>query len=198
MCGPGPDKEGPTYDQQVQADINQQMWDYYQKNYKPLVQKYAATATDSGTLDLEKKKVSGQINADVMKKASPVSSTNAVANQKKMIDLADVKSSAEVSGEDSTKARQIGKQMNVINIGRGQTTKTMAGLNELAAMSVDSAIQDKEREMKTEAVNENAVGSAVGAVAAGALKGYGLYGKGLTVSPKSEYEAELDYYGYGK
>ena len=66
------------------------------------------------------------------------------------------------------------KEQNIINIGRGQQTKAMSGLDELASMSVQSAIEDKEREEQLAASEENAIGSAVGTVAAvgayGAMK----------------------------
>lgn len=165
MCGPGPDKQGPTYDQVVQADINEQMWDYYQKNYKPLVVQYSKNVSDPVTLDRETKQVAGKINADVMKLAKPVSPTSSIANQKNIMDVADVNANSQITGKAAAKMRQMGKMQNVINIGRGQTTKAMAGLDELASMSVDAAIRDKERDQRSEAVTENAIGSTIGAVA---------------------------------
>lgn len=165
MCGPPPDKQGPTYDQIVQAQINNEMWNYYQQNYKPVIDKYITNVTDQTTVDREKKQVAGKVNADVMKQAKPVSPTSTIANQKHMMNVADVNAEAQVAGSSAAKARKLGQQQNIINIGRGQTTKAMAGLDEMASMSVDTALRAKEREMRTEAATENAVGSTIGAAA---------------------------------
>ena len=171
MCGPPPDKIGPTYDQEVQADINNKMWDHYQKNYAPVRDKYIASRTDPKSTEAEKKQVAGRVNADVMKQVKPASATNAVVNARDMSGVADVKASAEQLGEAGVKAKQIGDEENIINMGKGQATKTMSGLDTLAGMSVASAIQDKQREQEVEAAKENAIGSAVGTVAAAGAYG---------------------------
>lgn len=174
MCGPGPDKVGPTYDQRVQADINEKMWDYYQQNYKPLVDKYSKNITDPTSIDLKAKKATGQANADVMKLAKP-SSTSAITNQKTMMDVADVGAAAKQNAEASAKVREIGETQNVINIGRGQTTKAMAGLEQMAALSADEAIRNKQRELEGDALTENAIGAAAGTAAGLAVGGYRRY-----------------------
>jgi hypothetical protein len=184
MCGPGPDKVDKTAAQQAQEKINEQMWRYYQENYKPVLNNYISQVVDPKTTAAETKKATGQINADVMKKASPASPNNALANQKKMMNLADVKSSAEETGKAGVQAHNVGEKQNIINIGRGQNTKALSGLDTLASMSVDTAIKNKQLEEQTEAANENAIGSTIGAVA-GAAAGYGLYGRGLT-QPKDD------------
>lgn len=163
MCGPGPDALKPTGDQIAQAKINAEMWEYYHQNYRPLVLKYSHDATETG--DIRKKQVAGQVNADVMKNAGAVSPTNALTNQKRILDIAEVNADAQSSGKAATKMRQLGETQNVINIGKGQTTRAMAGLDEIASMSVDSAMRSKERDMRTQASMENAVGSTIGAIA---------------------------------
>ena len=174
MCMGGSNQVGPTADQVAQADINQKMWDYYQTNYKPVLDKYIASRTDPKTTEAEKNKVAGQVNADVMKAVKPQSATNSVANAKNLMAVADVKSDDETKGKQGAEAKQMGTEQNIINIGRGQQTKAMSGLDELASMSVQSAVQDKEREEQLAGSEENAIGSAVGTVAAvgayGAMK----------------------------
>ncbi|PKN36606.1 MAG: hypothetical protein CVU62_13895 [Deltaproteobacteria bacterium HGW-Deltaproteobacteria-2] len=171
MCMGGSQQQGPTYDQQVQADINDKMWDYYQTNYKPVISKYIASRTDKGTTAIEKNKMAGQINADVMKAAKPQSATNAVVNTKNMLALADVGADAQVGGKTAVDSKKIAEKQNIINIGRGQTTKTMAGLDELASMSVEDAIRDKAREEEVIATEENAIGSTIGTLAAAGMYG---------------------------
>lgn len=163
MCGSA-DKVEPTLTQQVQAGINQRMWDYYQANYKPLINRYIQNTTSRDVTDAEQKQVAGQINADVMKKAK-ATSLNPVANQKAMINLADTASDAQASGKATSKGRKIGQTLNIINMGRGQTTKAMAGLDEMASMSVSGAMADKERELNLEASTMNSLGAFTGTLA---------------------------------
>jgi hypothetical protein len=183
--GSGSQKIGPTADQKAQSEINVKMWDYYQKEYKPVLSKYIASRTSPLTTEAEKKKVAGQINADVMKTVKPSSATNTVVNAKNTMAAADVEASAQQSGANNVQKRQIGEKLNITNIGRGQTTKAMAGMDELASMSVNEAIQNKARGEEVAAAGENAIGSMVGTVAAA-----GLYGarKNKTLSnPEMEY-----------
>ena len=174
MCG-GNNKVGPTAEQQEAQTINQQMFDYYKTNYKPLIDKYAAQVTSPKETALENKKVTGQINADIMKHATPASATNPVVNANKMANLSSARAKAEVQGLAGEKERQIGKELNVIDIGKGQVTTAMQGLDEVAKESVDAAIRTKEADMEKQAQDENAIGSIVGLTAAMAL---GSPGKG--------------------
>ncbi len=178
MCMGGSNQVGPTEDQIAQSEINNNMWDYYQKNYKPVINKYIATKTSKANTALEKKSMGGQINADVMKAAKPRSATNAVVNAKNMMDLSDVKANALVTGDAAVESRKMTEKQNLINIGRGQTTTAMAGMNELASMSVEDAIRDKARDEEVKGMEENAIGSTVGAIAAA-----GMYGKRLMSKP---------------
>lgn len=171
MCNK--DTEIPeTLTQKTQAQINKKMWEYYQQNYKPLVEKYTAMVTDPSVTEAEGRKVSGKINADIMKKASAASPDNAVLNTKNMLNLADIKSSADVAGQANERARKLGQQMNIVNIGRGQATSAMDGIDEMARKSLETAIQDKEFELQNDAYMKNTIGSAVGATAG---LGYGLH-----------------------
>jgi hypothetical protein len=167
----GSNQVGPTEDQIAQSEINNNMWDYYQKNYKPVINKYIATKTSKANTALEKKSMTGQINADVMKAVKPRSATNAVVNAKNMMDLSDVKANALVTGDAAVESRKMTEKQNLINIGRGQTTTAMAGMNELASMSVEDAIRDKARDEEVKGMEENAIGSTVGAVAAAGMYG---------------------------
>ena len=172
MCLGGSSQQGPTYDQQVQADINNKMWDYYQSTYKPVLDKYISSRTDPNTTELEKKHVAGQVNADVMKAARPQSATNAAVNTKNMMALSDVRASAKQSAEFGAEAHQEGVRENITNIGRGQVTKALTGLDELASMSVEAAARNEAREQELAGVEENAIGSAVGTAAGIGMSAY--------------------------
>lgn len=164
-----------TETEKNQSEINQELWSYYQQNYKPLVQKYSSMVTDPSVTQAESRRVSGQINAEIMKGATTASPDNAVLNTKNMLNLADVKSSADVAGQANERARKLGQQMNIVNIGRGQATSAMDGLDEMARQSLETAIQDKQSQLESDSAKRNAMGSMAGAVAG---LGYGLYGRG--------------------
>jgi hypothetical protein len=174
MCGDGPEKIGPTATQTIQTDINQSLWEYYLTDYKPLVTAYVQKSTSPETTALQEKKMSGQVNADIMKGAKPVSS-NPVNNQKAMMNIADAGTIGKTNATMGAKAHKIGSEMNVIDIGRGQTTKAMAGLDELASMSSETAIRDKARDLETQAAMENAAGTSIGALAGTGLSAFKSY-----------------------
>jgi len=162
---------GPTYEQVVQMDTNQQMWDYYKDNFKPLVDKQIQRNTDPDTLSVEKKKVTGQINADVMKNASAISTDNAVVNQKKMMGLSEAKSSATISGEAGVASRNIGERQNLAQIGQNRAAKAMIGLDDLAKMSSERAMKYAAEINNHNATVNNIIGSGIGAVAGVAASG---------------------------
>jgi hypothetical protein len=190
MClGGGAQQQGPTADQVAQAEINTKMWDYYQKNYKPALDKYIASRTDPKTTVAEKNKVAGQVNADVMKSVRPQSVSNSAVNAKNLMTAADVKAAGTEDAKAGVDSRQAGEEQNIVNIGRGQTTKAMAGMDEMASMSVDKAIKDQAREDQVSGMEENALGSAAGAAVAFGAKG--------ATKPKTLSNPELEYTGMG-
>jgi len=179
MCGPAEQVE-PNFDQAAQLQINQDLWNHYLTNYKPLINAYVTQSTSPDSVRLQEKRATGQVNADVMSKAKPVS-VNPVTNQIGMTHAADVATSAKTNAKTMSKARQVGSELNIVNIGRGQATKTLAGMEQLAEMSSEAAIKNKEREMMNQAVLENAIGSGIGA-AAGAATSIGKSGKNMAES----------------
>jgi hypothetical protein len=193
MCGGAKGNVGPTYEQQVSADINQQMWDYYQSEYKPLLEKFKSKVNDTGETEMEKRKVSGQINADVMKAATPASPSNAVMNQKKMIGLSDVKSTATAKAEEGVDVENVGKKTNLVNIGRKQATRAMMGLEDLASQSIGPALKYAEAKQNEAATLANNIGSLVGGVAGAAAggmsaaKGTSRTSKGALIYGSPEY-----------
>jgi len=193
MCG-GTPKIGPTAEQQESSRINQEMWDYYQTNYSPMVNRYSKNAIDPVTQELETKQITGQVNADVMKQAKPVSPNSAIANQKHMMNIADVNAIGQTTGQASAKNRQIDKQENVVNIGRDQVTKAMSGLDELAKDSAVVAARYNQAKQNEAATLANNIGSLVGGVAGAAAggmsaaKGTSRTSKGALIYGSPEYE----------
>lgn len=181
MCFGGSAQEiEPTKDQIAQQQVNARLWDHYVQNYKPMIQKYAAQSTDPTIKKGEANQVAGQINAEVMKNATAKSPGNAVANTKKLMDVASSKTTAEETGAEKVASKQASNTQNIIDIGRGQATQADTAMGSLAQQSIQSEITGKELSMQEAASAENAVGSAVGGVAAGINYGLGKNKKSLT------------------
>ena len=182
MCMGQTQQAGPTAAMTTQTEIDQKMLDYYHQDFLPVLDKYIASRTDPNATKEEKNKVAGQVNADVMESVKPVSPSNPVANAKSLMDTADVKSDAETKGKQLAQARQIGTEENIIDIGKKKQTRAMSGMDELANMSVQNAIENKEQEEQVNASQENAMGSLIGTEAA-----VGMYGaKQKKLSPSDD------------
>jgi len=163
-----------TADQVEQAKINQQLWDYYQNSYRPLIEKWSQKVTDPNVQKEEFNKAQGQVNAEVMKNVDPSRATaNPVQNTKALNELATIGTGAEVQAQGGVRSKQIKDTQNVINIGRGQATEAAAGIGDIASQSLSAEIADVELQQQKDASIENAYGSMAGAVGAGLLK----YGK---------------------
>jgi hypothetical protein len=151
-----------------QAFINStNMWNYYQKNYKPVIQKYIKKSTNASVQNQELRSIGGKINADIMQKvdARGSASTNALDNTLGTSQLAKGKTQAQLAGKMAVKQRQLGDLQNIVNIGAGQETTAQVGLSNLANQAVDNYVTDRNTELETNGANANAVGSAAGGIA---------------------------------
>jgi hypothetical protein len=175
----------PTKDMIAQQQINAKLWNYYQTNYKPLIEQYTKRVTDPTTQAEEKRKVAGQIDAEAMKNIDPSKmSANPVQNTRALARLAGAETGMQVQGQGGVRSRQIGEEQNLINIGRGQATTAEAGLGELASQSVTSEISNLELQQQRQAAVENAYGSVAGAVAEGMLLSSSPTTKVRTLAPQ--------------
>ena len=173
MCfsGSGGSQISETDDMVAQQQINVQLWDYYQNNYQPLIEKYAKMTTDPERQAGQERQVAGKIDAEVMKNVDPSkASSNPVKNTKTLAGLAKVGTGAQVQGQGGVRSRQLGDIQNVIDIGRGQATTAQAGLEEIAGQSLKAEMASTSIQQQEQAAIENAYGSVAGAVAAGLLK----------------------------
>jgi hypothetical protein len=171
MCGGGGEEVKPTEDMRAQAQNNAQLWNYYLKSYKPLIEKYTDRLTDPGQTETRSRNVAGRINADVMKNVTPENaSLNPVVNAKAMGELADVEAGAKVQGQGGVRSREIADVQNVINIGRGEATTAQAGLDEIARQSLKREISSREADQLSDAATGDMIGSVSGAISAGLLR----------------------------
>jgi hypothetical protein len=158
-----------TADQVQEQKNNTELWNYSQTVYKPFIDKYIAKETGNAASKTEASKAAGQVNAEVMKGVGSgidPRQPNAVGMTQQGDTAAGIKAEATVSAEGKVKQRQMGSLQNIVDIGRGQQTTANQTQEGLAGESVRSAIQEKEAELKSQAVTENAIGSAVGTAAA--------------------------------
>ena len=163
-----------TADQVAQAQINQQLWGYYQDNYRPLIDKWAQQKTDPSIQDEEFKRVQGQITGEMAKNIDPSKVTaNPVQNTKMLNNLASTTTGAAVQGEGGVRSKQLKDVQNVIDVGRGQATEAVAGIGDIASQSVSAELSDLQLQQQKQTSVENAYGSVAGAVAAGVLNKYG-------------------------
>ena len=172
MCGGGggDNTVSPTADMIAQQQINAKLWNYYQENYKPVIDKYIAKTIDPAQKTQKERAVAGQVNAEIMKNVDPSKvSANPVENEKRLSRLAAISTGAQIQGQGGVKSRQIADEQNLINIGRGQATTVQADMAEIAAQSLQSEISNREIQQHQDAAIENAYGSMAGAVSAGML-----------------------------
>ena len=160
-----------TAAQVQQQRTNAELWNYYQTDYKPIVDKYIAKTMDSTIRSEEAGKVAGQINAEVMKNVNPAAVTgNAVKNAKTLNSVASMGTGTQVQGQGGERSKQIASTQNIVDIGRGEATTVGAGESELAAQSLQAEISNLEIQQQEQAAIENSYGSVAGAVGAGLLK----------------------------
>lgn len=193
--GDAPSNKGLTGSQKEQRKINVELWNYYQENYRPLLEQWAGKVMSPEVQEAEKRQVAGQINAEVMKNIDPTrASTNPVQNTKAMSNLARIEAGAQVKGQGAVKAKQMGDVQNLINIGRGEATQAAEGMGNVAARSVQQQLEDEMLEQQEKAITENAIGSAVGTAAGALYAGSNpLQAKPKKLNPISDFE---QYYGY--
>jgi hypothetical protein len=147
--------------------INAKLWNYYQTNYKPLMDKWISKTINPLTEAQEKEQVAGAINADVMKNVDPTkASVNPAQNARALNELAGIETKAQVAGEGKARGRTLGERQAIIDIGRGQEGEAQEGIQSLAASSVREAIGEEESKQVENASTENAIGSGIGTVAA--------------------------------
>lgn len=169
MGGGGGVEETP--DQIQEQQNNAKLWNYYQTSYKPFIDKYIARQTSNAASDAEVKKAAGQVNAEVMKGVTgaaggPPGQPNTVNMTRQMDTAAEISTAGQSNAAGKVKQRQMGSLQNIVDIGRGQQTNAMQAQEEIAGQSVQSAIQNKEADLRLQGAEENAAGSIIGAGAA--------------------------------
>ena len=107
-----------------------------------------------------------------MKSITPDSaSLNPVKNTKRLMDLAELETTAQLTGAANLDKKQVGDIQNIINIGRGEATTASEGIDALASRSLRESMADKELSLQQGAVTDNAIGSLAGMSLAGYMRG---------------------------
>lgn len=158
--GGGDNEVKPTADQNEQQKVNAELWNHYMQNYQPYIDKYVDKSLSN--TDATEAAVAGATNAEVMKKL-PRPNTNPVGNAVNMAKTTETASAVMERAAGKTKQRTIGTMANLVNIGRGQATQAVDGINAIANQSAASASGMADLEREKSANFANTVGSAVGA-----------------------------------
>jgi hypothetical protein len=150
MCGGGPSTSiDPTPEEAAVVSKDIDLWNYYQDNFKPMIDKYIGVETDPGRVAEEKKAVAGEVKGEMMKNIDPSKvSPNPVENTKKMTDLATMTSAAEVKGESAERGRYLGSLEDIISVGRTQETAAMGSLQSLAQTATQKEIASKQMKLE--------------------------------------------------
>lgn len=160
-----------TPDQLEQAKINQELWNYYQTSYRPLIEGWAQKVTDPAVQAAEEQKVAGQIRGEVMRNLDPnKASVNPVKNTRQLNDLSTIESGAQVQGQGGVRSRQLKDVQNIIDIGRGQATQASVGLDDIASQSVSTQLHDLNLQQQSQAVQANSIGYIAGILASPAWR----------------------------
>ncbi len=162
-----------TADQVQQQKNNVQLWNYYETSYKPYIDKFITKETGNAKTGAQGEAAAGKVNASVMEGvAAAKPGENATQIAQKGNTAADIKAKATTSAEAAVKAQQMSGLQNIVDIGRGQQTQAMGGQGQLAEQSVQKAIADEESKVTMEGIEQNAIGSAVGAAAAAGTRAF--------------------------
>ena len=187
-----------TADMQAQAEINKNLWNYYQTYYQPMINTYAEKMSNSGTKTAEFNKAMGQVNESVMQNVDPTNaSTNPVANAKMLGKVATIGTGASAQTQGGVRSKQLKDTQNVIDIGRGQATEAVSGIGDIASQSLTAELSDLSTQQQKSASTENAYGSTAGAVAAGLLKAGSSSGSSssATADPTAKKSTALSFGG---
>ena len=157
--GGGGGSPGPTQDQYAQQKVNAELWNHYQQNYQPYIDKFTAQTLQNAPQ--QENAVQGKLNADIMK-ALPRPGANPVADTAAIAGATDVAAGAKEIATGKAKERTLGSMQNLVNIGRGQATQAQAGLSDIASQSLQREIGMNNINQQQQTSMVNTLGSAVG------------------------------------
>ena len=160
MSGGGSQEVKPTADQNAQQQVNAKLWNYYQANYQPFIDKYSKSTLNNQAGRAAA--VAGETNAEVMKQM-PRPTGNVVNNAMQTAGAEQVSAGAQQNAANLSKQRELASMENLVNIGRGQATQAIAGLNDLASQSIQQEIGMHNIAQEQTNSNVSAAGSAIGA-----------------------------------
>jgi hypothetical protein len=166
-----------TPEQRELARIAKEQWQHYTKEYVPQEMRYMEMVDNMDTTGA-RQNLAGKIStatADHYKSANAQAvqemsarGINPVSGQYQHGVGDTYQEIAQSSGESQQQAqiefgnRKIGHTQNVVNIGQGQGTSAVSGLNQIAQQSQQTAINDAQNDFKERQATQNMVGTAAG------------------------------------
>lgn len=157
MCGEPDTKIDPTPEEAMAVQKDLEIWNYYQDNYKPLIDKWIQVETSPERIEEEKKAVGGEVKGEMMKQIDPSKvSTNPVENTRRMAALARMTSTAEEKGREAERGRTLGSLEDIIQVGRGEETGAMESMQQLADVATGKAIAEKQLSVEKQIAKQQA------------------------------------------
>ncbi len=160
MGGGGDNQIDPTADQNAQQKVNAELWNHYQTNYEPFIEKYS-DQTIAGA-PAQEQAVQSKLNADIMKQL-PRPNANPVVGAQNTAKATNLATGAKMNAVGKASQRTMGNMENLVNIGRGQATQAQASGEALAQQSLQQEIGVNNINQQQSTNTVNTIGSAVGA-----------------------------------
>ena len=167
--------------QEALANIAQQKWDTYQRDYIPMENAYIGQIKDLNS-PMYKQQATGMAAGDVQQSAEPMtenlgkSLTGGHMGMGNYTGLGNVLSGAKQAANSGVTNRYMTGQQDIVNMGNGQSTKAIQGMGSLAAQSVAAQGMDAENAWKTQQANQAVYGAGLGGLAAGGMYALGKAG----------------------
>lgn len=168
--GGAPDVNEPTEDQKASAEVQAKAFNELVAG-KPLEMAYIKDIT--APVEGRTATIQGQVNADVMQKMGPakVNPNKGLAGQS-AVPATQVLSKAERNAATDANLQRIAGGMGIVQMGNGQASKAVTGMEGMARDSVNRAISDAEIQTQTQTNQANSIGSGLAMAAYGANKLY--------------------------
>jgi len=150
----------PTGQEAVATSQATQMWNYYQQNYAPVMQKYIGQTMSPEFQTEQERNITGEVQAEGMKNVDPSTATaNPVENTRRLMNLAQATGAAKSSALGAVRGKQLGAMEDIIGFGQKEEATAQAGAEKLAEQSVSEEIAEKQLRMQKATAKAQSISS---------------------------------------
>lgn len=177
MSGGGGDSYKETPEQRELARIAKDQWQHYVENYVPQEKRYMELVDNMDTAgareNLAAKVSAGSadqyqaVNQQATQQMTARGINPASGQYQKGVgnayaDLSKATGEAQQQAQINFGNRKIGHTQNVVNIGQGQATNSISGINQIAQQSQAKNLNDAQMNFQRDQATQNMVGTGVG------------------------------------